>query len=232
MRRWLSIAAIGVAFLAMPGWAQRHGASFSMAGRPGFGARGPGMIQRGPVSAGYPGGIRFGNTFRRPFGFRNQFSHRGFFRGYPWWFRGYGVAYYAYPGYYVDPYLDYGYSSSSYRDYNASASFEASAVQQAEIDRLEDEVAHLRVEQNTREPVPAIPQPVPTQTAPQPQPQTATVLVFRDQHTREVQNYAIVGQTIWVFSEQRATKIPLASLDVPATAKANEERGIDFRLPE
>lgn len=59
----------------------------------------------------------------------------------------------------------------------------------------------------------------------------ATVLVFRDQRQREVQNYAIVGQTLWSFAPQRTEKIPLSSLDLAATTKANDERGLDFRLP-
>jgi len=56
------------------------------------------------------------------------------------------------------------------------------------------------------------------------------VLVFRDHHSEEIQNFAIVGETLWVFTEQRARKIPIAALDVPATTKANDSRGIDFRL--
>lgn len=59
----------------------------------------------------------------------------------------------------------------------------------------------------------------------------ATVLVFRDQHKQEVQNYAIVGQTLWNFAPQHTQKIPLSDLDLPATTKANDERGVDFRLP-
>lgn len=58
-----------------------------------------------------------------------------------------------------------------------------------------------------------------------------TLLIFRDQHKEEVQNYAIVGQTLWNFAPQRTEKIPLSSLDIPATTKANEDRGVDFRLP-
>ena len=57
------------------------------------------------------------------------------------------------------------------------------------------------------------------------------MLVFRDKHTQEVQNYAIVGGTLWIFSEQRATKLPLSWLDIEATTKANEDRGVDFQLP-
>jgi hypothetical protein len=59
----------------------------------------------------------------------------------------------------------------------------------------------------------------------------ATVLVFRDQRKQEVQNYAIVGQTLWNFAPQHTEKIPLSDLDLPATTKANDERGVDFRVP-
>jgi hypothetical protein len=59
----------------------------------------------------------------------------------------------------------------------------------------------------------------------------ATVLVFRDQHKQEVQNYAIVGQTLWVFAPERTQKIPLTELDLPATSKANDDRGVDFHVP-
>lgn len=58
-----------------------------------------------------------------------------------------------------------------------------------------------------------------------------TVLVFHDQRKQEVQNYAIVGQTLWNFSGQRTQKIPLSDLDLNATAEANEARGGEFRLP-
>jgi hypothetical protein len=58
-----------------------------------------------------------------------------------------------------------------------------------------------------------------------------TVLVFRDQHREEVSNYAIVGQTLSSFSGQRTKKIPLADLDIEATQKANDDRGVTFRVP-
>ncbi len=59
----------------------------------------------------------------------------------------------------------------------------------------------------------------------------ATVLVFRDQRKQEVQNYAIVGQTLWSFSGPRTQKIPISDLDLAATAKANDARGVDFKVP-
>jgi hypothetical protein len=58
-----------------------------------------------------------------------------------------------------------------------------------------------------------------------------TVLVFRDQHKEEVRNYAIVGQTLWNFAPHHTQKIPLSELDLPATTKANSDRGLTFRLP-
>ena len=60
---------------------------------------------------------------------------------------------------------------------------------------------------------------------------TPTVLIFRDQHREEVQNYAIVGETLWTFAPQKTRKIPLDDLDIPATQKANDDRGVDFRVP-
>jgi hypothetical protein len=59
----------------------------------------------------------------------------------------------------------------------------------------------------------------------------ATALVFRDQHVEEVRNYAIAGGTLWVLNEQAAKKIPLAQLDLAATVKMNDERGVDFQVP-
>ena len=58
-----------------------------------------------------------------------------------------------------------------------------------------------------------------------------TVLVFRDQHKQEIRNYAIVGQTLWSFGSPRTEKIPLTDLDLAATTKANDDRGLTFRLP-
>jgi hypothetical protein len=66
--------------------------------------------------------------------------------------------------------------------------------------------------------------------APEPAVQPKTVLIYRDGHKEEVQNYAIVGENLIDFGETRR-KVALTALDVPATVKANDERGIDFTLP-
>jgi len=97
-----------------------------------------------------------------------------------------------------------------------------------QVERLTDEVERLREEQASREQA--------RQAALQPRPSVEdkaarTILVFRDGRRSEVKNFAIVGQTLWVFTEQRARKIPVSDLNVEATKEVNAGRGVDFRLP-
>ncbi|MGA7559473.1 MAG: hypothetical protein WCF61_06520 [Terriglobales bacterium] len=61
--------------------------------------------------------------------------------------------------------------------------------------------------------------------------QPSTVLVFKDGHQSDVLNYAIVGDTLFDFAEGRTHKIPLGDLDLKATQKANDDRGVDFQIP-
>lgn len=69
--------------------------------------------------------------------------------------------------------------------------------------------------------------------APDPPPtaQPETVLVFKDGHQQEVENYAIVGDTLWDLSGDRRHRIALSDLNLDATVKANDDRGIDFTVP-
>jgi hypothetical protein len=220
--RWA--IAVLIVLLAPASWAQMRGSSrgsISM-GHSGFAARGPAVASRGQVFVGSVNrGARFSSGFGPPFFFHRRFHHR-FFAGIPWGFYG------GYPGWY---YADYAYSPDMYSSRESS---EYSALSQQnqelarELDRLSDEVERLREEQQYRY---ASPTPRP-QAQSKPEPHEPTVLMFRDQHKQEVENYAIVGQTIWIFNEQRATKVPLSSLDVDATSKANYERGLEFRVPQ
>lgn len=61
--------------------------------------------------------------------------------------------------------------------------------------------------------------------------QPSTVLVFKDGHQSDVLNYAIVGDTLFDFESARTRKILLADLDLPATRKLNDDRGVDFQVP-
>ena len=59
----------------------------------------------------------------------------------------------------------------------------------------------------------------------------STILVYRDGRQSEVQNYAILGPTLWVFADQTTRKIPLADLDLDVTRKLNDDRGVEFVSP-
>jgi hypothetical protein len=61
--------------------------------------------------------------------------------------------------------------------------------------------------------------------------QPSTVLVYKDGHQGQVLNYAIVGETLYDLSDGRAKKVALAEIDLSATEKQNDERGVDFRVP-
>jgi hypothetical protein len=73
--------------------------------------------------------------------------------------------------------------------------------------------------------------------APPPQPVAealpfeSTVLVFRDGHQQQVTNYAIMGQTLYIFGV-RTQKVGLGDLDIPATIKLNDDSGVEFHLPK
>ena len=89
-----------------------------------------------------------------------------------------------------------------------------------------------RAPENYRSPQP--PTPGPTEAAqPQepPQEQPATLLVFKDGRKMEVGNYAIVGTTLYDLSDGRSKKVALAELDLSATVKQNDDRGVEFKLP-
>ncbi len=167
-------------------------------------------------------GFGFPGTFGQPgFGFRHHRHHRffGFGLYYPW-------AYAYFPGSYWDYPLDYSdYQDSYNQQLQAYEQQVMSNQQQIEerLNALEDRMDQLLEQKVTRRPA----QP---EKQSQAAPSKPVVLVYKDGHRQEVQNYAIVGQTIWVFNEQRAQNIPASDLDLNATRKANEDRGIDFAL--
>jgi hypothetical protein len=63
-------------------------------------------------------------------------------------------------------------------------------------------------------------------------PQPDTVLVFRDGRQIELANYAIVGDTLFDLTDGHRRKIPLSELDLAGTSKENDDRGVDFQLPQ
>jgi hypothetical protein len=68
--------------------------------------------------------------------------------------------------------------------------------------------------------------------SPDPEPPPApTMLIFKDGHQLEIENYAIVNQTLYDLTPGHHRKIALADLDLPATQKQNDDRGVIFDLP-
>ena len=64
----------------------------------------------------------------------------------------------------------------------------------------------------------------------------ATVLVFRDGRREETANYSIIGGTLYAYADywtggSWAKKIQISELDLPATVRSNDERGVKFVLP-
>jgi hypothetical protein len=62
------------------------------------------------------------------------------------------------------------------------------------------------------------------------------VLVYRDGHSEELSSYSIIGTLIYTKGDYWSSgnwtrKIQIADLDLPATLKQNQDRGVKFELP-
>jgi len=58
-----------------------------------------------------------------------------------------------------------------------------------------------------------------------------TLLVFKDGHELEIWNYAIVGATLFDLTPGHPRRVALADLDLEATRRQNDDRGVIFLLP-
>jgi hypothetical protein len=249
MRRSLVIPALLLILGSALCWAQRGGGGH-MGG--GFRAGGSGMrasgggfraggAMRGPGSGMRSGGNRFAGGGRSGFHGPGSFHppHRGpvfvprhGFHGHGFGHRNFYPYYNWYPSYayYGGPLWDWNDSSYDARFNNDDYARYQTA---AEINRLSDEVQQLREEREYNE---AASQPAPPP-APQPavqataQPDLPVVVVFLDKRIQEVNNYAVANEMLVVLDGNRRTKFRLADIDLAATMKLNDERGVDFEIP-
>jgi hypothetical protein len=238
MHRPLLITAFVLLVASLPVYAQRGGGGHASGGGHAGGFASHGFASHSSGTRAFSGthsgfgarSIAPRSSFRRPLSSRNfnrgfnhsgvgvrirSFGNRCFGYGCGW---GYG---YPYLGGGVDPY--WWWNSGSYDQDQQDQTGLANEMNQQSLDEQRmraqgDQDAYARSA------------PPPSHQAERTEASPATVLVFHDQHQQEVQNYAIVGQTVWIFG-QRTEKIPLSDLDLPATTKANDERGVDFRVP-
>jgi hypothetical protein len=254
MQRPLLSAAFVLLLASVPLSAQ-HGGGHASAGGHGFGGGG-GFASHGgfasPSSSHAFSGARSGSSFAghsfaRGAASRPAFSSRGFNRGFGrsgaglrfrtsgvgtnCYYYGYGcVGAYGYPwGYagFYDPY--WWWDSGSSFDYDQQ--YQTGLANEMNQQSLEEQRMRQQGDQDLYAGLAPLPPREHREHEELNEAAPATVLVFRDEHKQQVQNYAIIGQTLWNFNPQHTQKIPLSDLDIPATTKANDERGVDFHVP-
>ncbi len=185
--------------------------------RPSVTSLGPSGYAGAPAFPVYPTGSgRYGQGFGRGHGYGSRNGYRS----------GYGYAGGAYVAPYYVPMFDasYGYDSGSSGPYVYSGP-------------PPEQTLHVVIDTPAARNMPADDEEIPPAPArsnedsvPDARPIDPTLLVFRDGHQLEVSNYAIMGQTVYVF-DAHAQKIALSDLDVSATVKANDDRGVEFHIP-
>jgi hypothetical protein len=74
------------------------------------------------------------------------------------------------------------------------------------------------------------PEPQAQNTSPVPEP-IPIVIVYKDGREKQIENYAIVGDTLYDVGNLVSHKIKLADLDLNLTIQKNEERGVEFNVP-
>jgi hypothetical protein len=238
MRRSLFISALLLMLASAVCWAQRGGGGHTGGGARmggGFGARGAmrssmGASFAGARHAGFHGSSSFhgASSFQHPHhGPTIIIQHRRF-DGHRFVNRSFYPYYSMYPAYYGGL---WNWDDAEY-DARFNNNYDDRYQTAAEVNRLADEVQQLREErdytQGAAQPAPA-PQAPPTQA--KAQEDLPVVVVFLDKHIREVKNYAVANEMLVVLDGNKRTKFPLADIDLAATMKLNDERGVDFEIP-
>jgi hypothetical protein len=185
-----------------------HGGGFAGPGRSfhgGGGVHRPGRGQQIII-----GGFHRGHGFRRGF--------------YP-----YGA--YPYYGWYSPFLWDEDRSSYDSRDDSRERYMDAQYQTSAEINRLANDVEDLRQERwsGAGEQLPR--QTVQPQAEVKTEPDLPVILVFLDKHIQEIRNYAVANEMVVAFDGTRTRKYPLMDIDLAATMKLNDERGVNFDVP-
>jgi hypothetical protein len=213
----------------------------------GAGARGSGVQMQG--HGGFRGGAARGRYGRSGFRGRRGYYHRG---GY-YSRTGFITAPYFYPpdydsGYYEEPPETQAPPAQVFFVQTPAPSIQAAPAPAVDPLVLELHGDHwVRItDSGETEMGPGTSQPTTGQvsgqrsartTSAQPAPMLPpAVLVFRDGHQEQTQKYTIIGPAIYTSANYWAggswrRKIPLAELDVDATLRLNQERGVRFNLP-
>jgi len=197
--------------------------SFGFGGSPGFHG-----VPASVTSLNF-GRVPNPGTFRHPHGFVGGRHHNHGVNPF------YGSTYYApyaYPLYAMPTYDSSAYDTSMENAQpvvTEGGGPDAAEEVRRELESLKSTVREyrdeLRATRVTEQPAPKAEAVEATLNQPQ------TVLVFKDGRQVDVENYAIVGGTLFDLSAGHTKKVALAELDLAATVKQNDERGVEFRLP-
>lgn len=189
-------------------------------GRVGVGRPGGGSIAIGMGGHHFgPGIVRGGHAFNRPY---RRYGNP------------YGYGFYGAPYYFSD---DYGPSEADYRP--APAPAPVVQVVQEKPEPLPDPVLlELRGNQwvkvgnfgEASQQALNVSASAPAKEIP------PAVLIYRDGHSEEVSSYSIIDRMMYTKSDYYSSgswtrTIQLADLDLPATLKQNQQRGVKFDLP-
>ena len=141
----------------------------------------------------------------------------------------------------VTPIIDFNSTESS-REEAAKADLQAELNrQQRKNQELQQQLREERSRRDAEDPAPPAKKPATNSAAPPSAPAPpppdvpdgpTTILVYRDGTRVEVQNYAIMGDALFQLDAQHAKKRPLTDLDMPATIKVNDDRGVAFLAPK
>jgi hypothetical protein len=247
----LVLAVVLVFLLSLSASAQANGVppsvtSFGFGGQPGFHGVPPGVTSQGPRGVTPPHPVH-PHPFQPQGG--DQFGHHHHHDGNA------GNAYPYYVPYYVPYYPAMDYDTPVADDaapdqqdnpdsYNGGPTIfdrrgSGERVANDYIERPRPAAprppASVAAPATTDDPSPATGARVPETPVSAPEPAIAvqpTILIFKDGHKQQVGNYAIVGANLYDLTPGRHQKVALADLDLPATQKANDDEGNDFRLPQ
>ena len=202
-----------------------HGAAPMV--RPGFGVR-PGFAPRGFVNPafrpGFHSGVLVGPAFRGGFGFghvrpfgSSVFISPFFGFGFPFYPYAPVVPFYSQPIYSAPTYITPDQTMTTNR-------YQTTDDLRNQVQQLANEVQQLQAE------IAARGGQAPPTAAPGQKPPSIT-LILKDGRRIDAPGYALVGTTLWVFDSDTASKIPIFDVNVDATQKENQKRGVNIVFP-
>jgi hypothetical protein len=249
MRYWMPVLALGlIACFFTAASAQINGVppsvtSFGFGGQPGFQGVSPSVTSLGPKGFNPPHPSPHQPQFHPQHGMHQPGSHHHHHeaQSYPYYIP-YYVPYYPMAEPYEPPAEDDAVADAQYepeQDRGGPTIFDrrgsGARSEYYENDRMNAGAVRppapaAAAESNTPavKSVPETPKAPEASIAAEP----STVLVFKDGHKQEVTNYAIVGANLFDLTPGHRLKIALADLNLEATQKANDDQGIDFKLPQ